>query len=161
MGRELLNVKKEDEIKLLDWAFKENLHAIQCVEILANSSQTLDDLWDKDKEVSGEQCVSMVLSLIVDLIRNPFYQAHQAAMTRIIERSIMQWIEANDIERDGNETDLRVSYIIRSSITDAIIEMAYLLGDRNWGREVAKVLRKTIYSDNESFEQYLTEHRGV
>ena len=143
------------EKELLHFALKGDQHAINCAEIIFAASQTLDDIWDKDKEVTGAQAASMVLNLTVDLVRNPFYQKHQFSMVHIIERAVMRWVEANDLEVTGEEDLLRIAYIIRSSTTDAVIEMAYLLGDRQHGRTAASVLRKAIYSDNESFAQYM------
>lgn len=151
-----MNPQQENE--LLSKSFRNNVDAIACAKYIINASQVLDDLWDKDKEVSGSQAVTMVIHLTVDLARNPFYLRHQVAMVSIIERAIMQWMEANDIEKDAHKDELRVSYVIRSSITDAIIQMVYLLGDRNHARAAAREIRRMVYLDNESFDDYVNEH---
>ncbi len=153
-------MKNEQELELLKWAYKGNVDAINCALIISRCSQTLDDLWDKDKDVSGPDAVSMMLAMTVDLVRNPFYLKNQASFVRIIERAIMQWVEANDLEAEQSGEHIHISYIIRSSVTDAIIEIAYLLGDRQWGRVVAKKIRQAVFSDNESFEEYKKEILG-
>lgn len=150
---------EDEENKLLAFAFKQDASAIRCADFLIKSSQTLDDLYDRDKPVSSLQCVNMVLNLSVDMVREPFYQKHQSSMVFIIERAIMQWMEANTIEGDklASNASLLAAYIIRSSITDALIKMVYLLGDRQHGLTVARQLREAVYSDNEEFAEYLRE----
>lgn len=145
--------------KLIQWALKNNAEALNCAQHIIASSQILDDLWDGDKPVTGDQCVQMVLSMSVDIHKNAFFIKHRDSMTQIVERAILQWLECNDIERNSEASEkLRTaSYILRSSITDLVIQMAYLVGGRAWGRQAAKAIRTAIFEENESFEEYLAE----
>lgn len=156
--------------KLVSEALLGNRDAIALFNLLANTSQKIDDFWDGDKPVGREQLMGIVFALGVDLPQNPFYRAMQDAMVQIIEDALCQWMQSNDIEavasmsveRPQIERMLQVSYIRRSSTTDILIKMARLMGGRDHERAIAKKVLEHVYLDNEPFNAYVEEHtRGM
>ena len=146
-----------NESELLSFWLKENPAAIELAQCWIAISQTWDDLYDGDKPVSKDQINSMMAMALIDIPKNPFFQQHCFELLPMVEHCLMTWLDANTLEATGDERDLQVSYIIRSTMTDLIIHMAGMVGGKLWRRKAALAIRKAIYHDNESFEDYQKE----
>ena len=142
--------------ELLEYVFKNDPAPIACIESLFEISQILDDLWDKDKPLKDTAAANMVMIALVDIPSNPFFQAYQQIISLFIKTSILRWIEANDIE--ATKENLNVSHITRSSTTTLLIDLVYLHGGNEWGRECALKINQWVFNDNESLEEYTREH---
>lgn len=145
-----------DQSALLNHVLKGDVPAIQLANDFFEFSQILDDLWDKDKPVSNDQLLRMAKLALVHIPKNAFFIHHQVLLAHVIDDTLNRWVEASDLEE--KKELLYVSYITRSSTTNLLIKMAYLIGGDDWGRQAAYDINKAIYSDNESYETYKEEH---
>ncbi len=136
---------------------KDNEAAIDLAYTFIRISQIWDDLYDKDKEVSGWELNHMMMFALIHIPRNTFYQQHFHNLQPVIEHCLFNWLDANWLEENGNTRDLQVSYIIRSATTDLLIHLAYLVGGSDWRLKAAADIRTVIYRDNESFNSYRKE----
>ena len=146
-----------NESQLLQFWLKDHPDAIHLANCFSVISQTWDDLIDRDKPVSGDQISQMMMMALVEIPQNPFYQQHYQQLQPMVEHCLMTWMDANTLEKTGNERDLQVSYIIRSVTTDLLIHLAGLVGGRLWRRKAALAIRQAVYRDNETFDAYQKE----
>lgn len=148
-------LNNEDEI-LAFW-LKENPDAIALAKAWISISQTWDDLYDGDKPVSKDQINTMMMLALLDIPQNRFFQCHCHELLPMVEHCLMTWLDANTLEASGDERDLQVSYIIRSTMTDLVIHLAGIVGGKLWRRRAALAIRQAVYRDNEPFENYMKE----
>ncbi|WP_062269494.1 hypothetical protein [Endozoicomonas arenosclerae] len=146
---ELIRFWLDDDASAIDLAYK-----------LISISQVWDDLIDRDKPVNNEAINRMMRFALVEIPKNQFYQTHIQSLHPVMEERLYTWLDANTLEEQGNCRDLRVSYIIRSVITDLIIHLAFLVGGFEWRQKAAVAIRQAVYRDNESFTEYVQELRG-
>lgn len=113
-----------------------------------------DDLVDRDRPVSEEQLDHVFRLMLVEMPRNPFFQAHAANLTPVLVMAIQNWHVANAVER-GKPCDvsLECAFIVRSSYVDLATMVATICGGDTHGVEIAKKVRALAHS--EGFEQYL------
>ena len=76
-----------------------------------------------------------------------------------MEEKIYTWLDCNLIEQKGNFRQLQAAYILRSVVTDLVIHLTFLVGGYEWRQQMAFEIRDAIYSENESLQRYLDEHR--
>jgi exonuclease VII small subunit len=142
--------------QLLEMWLQGNQSAIECANILAGISQTYDDLIDKDQgEVSDSAIHEMMSRSLIALNRNQFFVENREQMIFGLERAFRRWREANDLEANGSVGALRLAYVIRSAVTDLVLDMAYMVGGEQWGRTAAFEIRRFVY--DQSWEDYVEE----
>ncbi len=145
------------EQNLLNHWLKDNHDAVQLAQDYSIVSQIWDDLHDGDKPVTRAKVDYMMQLALVDIPKNPFFQAHYLELMPMVQHTLLTWMDANTLEDKGDDIDLQVAYIIRSVTTDLIIHMAGIIGGSVWRRQAALAIRRAIYHDNEPFEAYRTE----
>lgn len=152
-------MKPEQQKSLYVIVFKGNVDAIDVANLLGGISQTYDDLIDKDVgHINPEDIHEMMLDGLVNLQENAFWKKHQTELMWQLKRSIRRWREANDLEAEPSLSNLLLAYVIRSSLTDILIDMSYIIGGELWGRQAAKKIRALIYTEH--FDVYVQEHRS-
>lgn len=150
-----MNPDKEQQL-VSHW-LKEDTEAIELINQYFIVSQIWDDLHDKDKAVSNGKLDYMMQLALVEIPRNKFFQQHYLELMPIVQHCLMTWMDSNNLEESGDDTDLKVSYVLRSVTTDLLIHMAGIIGGSFWRSKAALSIRKEIYHDNEPFEQYRDE----
>ena len=150
-------MKPEKERELINYWLKENPDAIALSNAFSRISQIWDDLHDQDKSVSPATVDYMMMTALVEIPKNTFFRQHYFELMPIVEHCLMTWMDANTLEEVGDDRDLQVSYIIRSVTTDLMIALAGLIGGVQWRRQAALAIRREIYHDNESLEEYTEE----
>jgi hypothetical protein len=112
-----------------------------------------DDLIDKDKSVADDHINHVFQLMLVEMPRNPFFQAHCANLTPLIVAAIQNWHIANSVERgNGDGVPLLCAYIIRSTYVDLIMMVATICGGDAHGIETGKLARALAHG--EGFAQY-------
>jgi hypothetical protein len=118
-----------------------------------------DDLIDKDRPILDETVDHVFRLMLVEMPRNPFFQAHCANLTPVLVMAIQNWHVANAVER-GKEQEVtsEAAFILRSSYVDLVTMVATICGGDVHGVEIAKKVRALAHS--EGFEQYLKNLRA-
>ena len=145
------------EAEYLERWLKGDVDAILLVNDLASISQAWDDLIDNDGALGPDEINGMMMAAMM-LPRNPFYARHIADLLPVMEERMFAWMDANVLEASGEVEQLRISYIMRSVVTDIVVYIAGLVGGVGWRNQIAQEIRSVIYADNESFEDYCDEH---
>ena len=117
----------EKESDLIRYWLKDNAAAINLFNAYSRISQIWDDLYDGDKPVTKSKVNNMMMSALIEIPTNPFYQQHYQQLMPIVQHCLVTWLDANSMEVMGNERDLQVSYIIRSVTTELLVHMAAAL----------------------------------
>ena len=114
-----------------------------------------DDLIDKDRELADDHIDHVFRLMLVEMPRNPFFQAHAANLVPVLVMAIQNWKVANSVER-GQESDvsLECAFVIRSSYVDLVTMVATICGGDTHGVEVAKRVRALAHK--EGFAKYVT-----
>lgn len=87
--------------------------------------ELFDDLIDKDKEISDERVVRALWESMVDMPTNPFFRANSHILLPVISLGINYWLDANDLEKAGDDRSLHIAFVIRNvytGITQTVIE---------------------------------------
>ena len=142
-----------DEHQFLLEVLRGDEAAVNFCEVLFRISQIADDLYDKDKEVTRKEVEEVFWLALVQLPNHPFYQKHFSYLQPLIQAVYVDWMDANVMERSGNEQDKRASYILRDSVGCMAVHVAYLVGGFEWGKVVGAKIRRFIY--DEPFDQYV------
>ncbi|MCG7915913.1 MAG: hypothetical protein JAY71_18765 [Candidatus Thiodiazotropha weberae] len=158
-----------DEVGLLNQWLRGDSDAIDLAMAWVRISQTWDDLIDGDKPVSPLDINRMMVAALVDIPKNRFFQQHCHEILPVVEQCVGTWLSANSLEcrwqgvqntpeQDRfRESDLMVSYIIRSVVTDLVIHLAGIIGGMKWREQAGVEIRRKVYQDNESFREYCEE----
>jgi hypothetical protein len=116
---------------------------ITLVEVL----HTWDDLIDRDKPVSSEQINSAMWKALVEIPRNPFYQAHFHDLIPCLTTAILNWHAANLMEATESEADKEIAFTLRSSYADVVEQAAHLCGGYEWARQVIPLIRREFHRE--------------
>lgn len=132
-----------------------NQDAIGMANELFFISQIWDDLVDGDKPVDASLVNRMMWVALIDLPLNAFYQNNFCALHPIVRASIIDWMVATEIEKNADHEDcLRISYILRDTLTAILCHMAYLIGGYDWMIQVSPEIRRWVH--DEDFHAYTT-----
>ncbi|HEY0960913.1 MAG TPA: hypothetical protein VGE69_00975 [Pseudomonadales bacterium] len=149
-------MKNQDEI--LRAICLGNDDALGFLLMLGSISQVWDDLIDRDMPVGDIDINQMMLSALIDMQYNPFYQQHQAALLPVMELAIINWQTANHHEIGRNAQMLHVSYVKRSVLTDIMIWVARLVGGRAHALQLAPAIEAAVFlEDANDYEHYRAE----
>lgn len=149
------------EIDRLNTSYRETLQnflrndagAIAFVSQIFSVLHIWDDLVDRDREVPDGEIIGAFWIALIELPRNPFYRAHFDTLNPILQNAIINWIAANKLEREGDEKDQSVAFILRGAYVDLLSMSALLVGGLPWSIEITPAIRR--WSHGETFAEYL------
>ena len=113
-----------------------------------------DDLIDKDKKVTDDEIHSVFWDMLIALPADPFYRAHLHLLSGTIVNAVLNWRIANQMEREGNEKDKSIAFILRGAYIDILSASAFIVGGIDWVNEIGPDIRR--WAHEETFEEYLT-----
>lgn len=141
-------VNREQEIKQqaaliekLRYFLKEDIDAVRfCIDFVF-ICHLWDDLIDKDKERTDTDINDAFLAALVEIPGNPFYMRHMHVLRPVILNIILQWEDANTLER-GSDHDKQMAWMLRAGMLQIFNVCAYLVGGPAWAREVGPGIRR-------------------
>lgn len=111
-------------------------------------------LWDDYVDGDGEADVTLMMRVaLVELPRNPFYQAHFPMLSPLVEAAIRSWLTANKLERTDSMDDKVIAFVSRSDYINVVLMAARIVGGHQWAEEVALPLRR--FWHRERFDGYV------
>jgi len=148
---------KEATAETLLELFQGNQDAVMfCMELLY-VYHLWDDLYDGDKERDKEEINHAFMTILTGFRRNAFYRTFQHDLLPLITSSILQWTDANEIELEGEESELPKSYMLRANIVQIWGYCAYLIGGFNHYKEIGGIIQKLYEED---FDVYIEEFKN-
>lgn len=149
---------KEETAEALFELFQGNQDAVMfCMELLY-VYHLWDDLIDGDKERTKDEINNAFMMILTDFRRNAFYRTFQHDLLPLITSSILQWTDANNIEDEGEESELNKSYMLRANIIQIWGYCAYLIGGFEHYKQVGTMLQKLYEED---FQAYIEEFKNA
>lgn len=156
-----MNIFEDDEAVKTETAdsllvlFKQDQNAVNfCMELLY-VYHLWDDLVDGDKERSKESINHAFMSILTQFQRNPFYRHYQDDLLPLITSTILQWFDANQMEK-GNLNDLRKAFMLRAAIIQVWAYCAYLIGGVDYYLEVGPTIQRMYEEDFDEFVGEMT-----
>ena len=147
----MTDIEKDRQLReKLNYFFKGNLAAVEMCMQLTFIAHVWDDLIDKDKVLTDHEISTAFRILLVDLPYNPFYTDHIVDLRPLIMNVILQWWDANVLER-GSDHDRHMAYMLRASFLQIFNYCAYLIGGPDWAGEVGPDMRRLYEESLESF----------
>jgi len=113
-----------------------------------------DDLIDKDKRIEDDEIHSVFLDLLVGLPADKFYQSNFSLLQSTLLNAIVNWHIANKLEREGDEKDRSIAFILRGAYIDLLSASALIVGGIDWVRHIGPEIRR--WAHEETFVQYLS-----
>jgi hypothetical protein len=125
----------EQVIDRLAYYLKGDADALRfCVDIMF-LGHLWDDLIDKDKERTPEEINRAFMSAFGTIPQNPFYQAFQEQLRGLVMSAILQWQDANILERTRNPDEMFAAYIARNGMAAIVHYCMFLVGGPEWCNE--------------------------
>lgn len=115
-----------------------------------------DDMIDKDVERSEEDINKAFWISLIGIPNNPFVRNFWGVLYPVMANSIMNYIAANDLEREGTEQQREIAYNARHAPGDIAITVAGLLGGYEWAAQHAAEL-KAMANERDSMQNYMQE----
>jgi hypothetical protein len=125
--------------------------AVLFCESLFRISHIWDDLKDEGK-VDSRLVDAAFFEALVELPRNAFYVSNFQFLHPLITNAIFDWQISNRLEADGDEQALRISYVLRDTISGIVTFCAYLLSGVEYAMSVGVEVRRYVH--DEVFEVY-------
>ena len=141
-------------VPLFQQFLKGDVGAVNFVVRIFRALHVWDDLIDKDKPVADDEIHAVFWDLLIGLPADKFYQAHLGLLSSTLVNSVVNWHIANKLEREGDEKDRSIAFILRGAYIDVLSASALIVGGLDWAREIGPAIRR--WAHEESFDQYLT-----
>lgn len=142
--RRLNNVRVENIIAL---ACNGNHEAEKYLSCIGYVSRVMDDLIDKDCEVSDSQIARAYFMLLAELWMNPFFISNASMLMGLHIASYNSWIDATRFERDGDKLKKIYGHVMKDFINELIGVVAYLTGGYDHMRLVSEKTKETFLEE--------------
>lgn len=148
---------RSDEAQFIQQVLRGNQGAVQFCRQLFQVSQTLDDLIDGDKPMTGDQVISAFWKSLIEIPANPFYREHEPYLRPLMAMALQDWRDSVVLERSSSEHNHTLAFVIRDQLTGVVTQCAYLVGGESWAAAVGPKIREHFHED--ALADYLKELR--
>jgi len=130
-----------------------NPEAIQFVVRVFRALHVWDDLIDRDKPLTDDEINSVFWDLLVVLPTDPFYTRNIALLSSTLVNAIINWHVANKLEREGDDKDKSIAFILRGAYIDLLSASAFIVGGMQWAQKIGPAIRR--WAHEETFDEYM------
>lgn len=143
---------------LMRW-LKNDADAVKFCEAVFYISQVYDDAVDGDRPITVGEIHAAFWAALVEIPRNAFYQKHREFLQPLLQASLVDWMDANELQR-GSDHDKNIAFVLRDSVSALAIHCAELVGGEAWRRTVSCDLRRVIFDETlVDYKQRLIDER--
>ena len=150
-------MQQPNERAFLQHVLQSHGPAIQLCEALFRISQTLDDLIDGDKPVTGELIFQAFWEALIELPANSFYRQYEPFLRPLMASSLQDWRDSVSLERAGDHHGRTLAFVLRDQLTGLVVQCAGLVGGFAWMQQVSAEIRRFFH--DEALVDYLGELR--
>jgi hypothetical protein len=148
---------EQQQAEFLSRVLRGNSTAVEFCLLLGQITQVWDDLVDGDNPALRKADIDAAFwNLFVALPRNEFYREHFDTLNPLLQAAIVDWWDANELQRDPSPQNKAVAYVLRDTLTTVVIHCARLVGGYDWMRQVSMDVRRFLYT--EDLEHFIREH---
>ena len=123
--------------KLIPLCVNGNKHAEEYLRDINIIVRTIDDIADKDVDVSVQQIQYIFFALCFKLFLNPFYQANIGMLLGVQMAAYNAWLDSDRLKESSNEVEKKWGSVIRGYIDEILPMAAYLTGGFDAMRKVS------------------------
>jgi len=123
---------------------KDDEEAVNFVVRIFRALHVWDDLIDKDKPIADDEIHSVFWDLLIGLPTDRFYQTNLSLLSATLVNSVVNWHIANKLERDGDEKDKSIAFILRGAYIDVLSTSALIVGGLEWVQEIGPDIRNCV-----------------
>jgi hypothetical protein len=127
---------------VVDLAANGDQDAAQYLGMMAYVARVLDDLWDHDRQIESPELARIAHILLVDLHRQPFFQAHRLLLVGAHQIALNAWLDANEMEQHPTPINRVYAHVLRDTINELAPTVAYLTGGYEHARHTSRVMRE-------------------
>ena len=127
--------------KLIPLCINGNVSAKEFLEDLNHVVRTIDDIVDKDENVSITQIQYTFFVMCFKLQVNPFYLQNCGILTGVLMVAYNAWIDSDKLKESEDKIKNKWGSVIRGYIDEILPVTAYLTGGYTAMREVSIKLR--------------------
>ncbi len=138
--------------KLREWVPDE--HALSFLNDVSRISELWDDLIDQDKTITPEAIHSAMLSALISLPLNPFYQRHSTYLTPLMIHAINAWQDANQLSQ-GTRSQRALAYTLRHFDTQMLTALVNLTQGYSKMREVSAEIWTFFVAEPDDFDEWM------
>jgi hypothetical protein len=109
----------------------------------------LDDIHDKDKDVTDQRIVLEMMMFLEQISLNPWVREHIHSLWPLIVASANSWLDANRWEKDIDHHKRRSSDVLKGQYHEVIWFIAYLCGGFQHQQNITTRFRDYDYDNQE------------
>lgn len=111
-----------------------------CISYL-NFIDMLDDLFDKDKEVSAETLAATFISFVENLSYNEFWDKNKITLYPLFLQGVSAWVDSEEMKKSDDPTMRLAGDVIKSYYGEMLYHVARLTGGYEHMRECSLQFR--------------------
>lgn len=127
----------------------DNAEAMRFGKTFVAFCHVLDDVIDRDKNLTDENLISTTLSMMLELTLNPFFVQNRMLLLPLIVQSFNAWLDANTFEKSEDVKVRRSADTLKGFYHEVVFHLAYLTGGWNRLRIVTRKYREYDYDNKE------------
>lgn len=143
-----------NEREFLQYVLKDHGPAILFCESLFRVSQTLDDLIDQDKPITGDAIYQSYWEALIEIPSNSFYRANELTLRPLMAAALQDWKDSVTLERDSQH-GRTIAFVLRDQLTSLVVQCSCLVGGFDWMQQVSKQIRLHFHED--SLQSYIDD----
>lgn len=144
---------RSEEYQFITEVLQNNKSAIEFCRSLFRISQTLDDIIDADRPLTGSQVISAFWQAMIELPANPFYREHEPFLRPLMAMALQDWRDSVVLERSDSHHNRTLAFVLRDQLAGLVIQCAYLVGGEQWMEQHGPAIRQHFHED--SIDDYL------
>lgn len=144
-------VTPETEKALLEEVLFGDQYAVDAALVLGRVSQIMDDLIDKDRELTKEEIAAAFYQCLVTLPSNPFYVQNIGVIGPSLYTVFADYLASAEMEHYSDH-DKNLAFVLRDSLAGVVTLFACILGGYEYGWSVSAKIRQFFH--DETLEDY-------
>lgn len=137
-------IRKEDKPFTqddLEFITQGNIHAQEFIVSFVGMCHMLDDIEDKDVEVTAERMIGELWRFLNVFSLNEWTSKHAALFSPLIITAFGAWLDSNDWENNQDEVEMRDADVLKGMYHEVVWYTAYLCGGWTHYRNVTTRFR--------------------
>lgn len=126
---------------------KGNVYAANFIVAYVAFCHLIDDLWDKDKEVTDKRMVTELMLFLEQIVMNPWVREHIQNIWPLIVAGANSWLDSNKWQQAEDSRKRMASDVIKGQYHEVIWFVAFLCGGFQHQQEITSRFRDYDYDN--------------
>lgn len=103
-------------------------HAVGFCTVIYHWLHAIDDLYDRDKEITPEAWMNVNLGVMDQCHNNPFFKKHYVSLFPLIKAAFQAYASSERMRKAGEVRELVIAEVLKSQYQDIFYHVAFLCG---------------------------------